>query len=112
MAREFRRITFSNPELKDALSQCRNEFESKIRSSDVVSAAVLRKNHKHLLTLELFDFSKRRKSILEIDETVVRGCLVDYCQAQNIPLPRVAEKDLRIIEDQVCIDMNFDTPGN
>jgi hypothetical protein len=111
MAREFRRITFSHSELKDALLLCRNDFESKIRSSEVVSIATLRKNQQHLLKLELFDFSKEKKSRLEIDEDVVRSCLVDYCQTQNIPLPRIAEKDLRIIENKICIDMNFDTSG-
>ncbi len=112
MAREFRRITFSYSELKGALSIYRNDFEGKIRSSEIVSIATLRKDQKHFLTLELFDFSKEKKSRLEIDENVVRSCLVDYCQAQNIPLPRVAEKDLRIIESKICIDMNFDTSGN
>lgn len=108
MAREFRRITFSNSELKDALSHCRKEFESRFRSSDVVLIASVRKNQKILLELELYDFSKEKSSRLEIDEGVVRDCLLGYCRTQNIPLPRVAEKDLRIIESKVCIDMNFD----
>ncbi len=112
MPREFRRITFSNSELKDALSLCRKEFKSKVYSSDVVSTASLRKNQKHFLELELFDFSKGKNSRLEIDEGIVRDCLLGYCQTQNIPLPRVAEKDLRLIESMVCIDMNFDVPAN
>lgn len=112
MPREFRRITFSNLELKEALSHFRAEFEKKIGSSDIVSTTTLRKNQKHLLKLELFDFSKEKNSRLEIDEGVVKDCLLGYCQTKKIPLSRVAEKDLRLIEGKVCIDMNIDASGN
>ncbi len=112
MPREFRRITFSHSELKDALSTCRKGFEDKIRSSDVVSAAPLRKDQKHLLELELIDFSSEKKARLEIDELVVKDCLLSYCQTRRIPLPRAAEKDLRLVDKNVCIDMNFDVPDD
>ncbi len=112
MPREFRRITFSNLELKDALSFCRKECEKKIYPSDIVSTATLKKNEKHLSKLELFDFSNEKSSRLEVDEGVVRDCLLDYCETQNIPLPQVAEKDLRLIESKVCIDINFDASAN
>ena len=112
MPREFRRITFSNSELKDALSDCRKGFKDSIRLSDVVATAPVRKDDRHLLELALFDFSKERKSRLEIDEHIVRDCLLDYCQSQSIPLPRGAEKTLRLIESNVCIDMNYDVPAD
>ena len=112
MPREFRRITFSNSELKDALSGCRKGFKDSIRSSDVVSTAPVRRDDRHLLELALFDFSKEKKSRLEIDEHIVRDCLLDYCQSQSIPLPRSAEKTLRLIKSNVCIDMNYDVPAD
>ncbi len=112
MAREFRRITFSNAELKIAFSQCGNEIEEKIGSSEIVSTSTLREEQKHYLKLDLFDFSKDKKSELKIDEIVAKDCLLNYCQTHNIPLPRVAEKELRLIESKVCIDMNFDMSKN
>ena len=112
MPREFRRITFSNSELKDALSGCREGFEDNIRSSDVVATVPFRKDDKHLLELALFDFSKETKSRLEIDENIVRDCLPDYCQSQSIPLPKSAETALRLIDSNVCIDMNCDVPAD
>ncbi len=112
MPREFRRITFSNSDLKDALSGCRKGFKDSIRLSDVVSTAPVRRDDRHLLELALFDFSKEKKSRLEIAEHIVRDCPLDYCQSQSIPLPRSAEKTLRLIKSNVCIDMNYDVPAD
>lgn len=111
MPREFRRISFTNSELKAALSRCGNGFEKKIRSSEIMSTAALRTGRESLLVMELFDFSKEKNSRLEVEEEVARECLLDYCQTQRIPLPHDAEKELRLIESKVCIDMNFDVSG-
>ena len=110
MPREFRRITFTNSELKAALLRCGNGFEKKLHSSEIVSIATLKNDRDFLLVMELFDFSKEKDSRLEIDEGVARELLLDYCQIQKIVLPQCDEKELRLIERKVCIDMNFDSP--
>ena len=105
MPDEFRRLTFSSAELKDALhdnSECQTQ---KIPSGDVTDVTSVRSEAGFLFELTIFDFAKHKEKKIQIDEDEVLATIINQCKSLGIPLPRASRKVLRVIDQKLCLDV-------
>ena len=109
VAREYRRITFSNAELREALESCPGKKVDKIPPGHIVSVSSIRKSDRMLFVLNIFDYRKQKPSTFEIAPEDVQTALISHCVSSNIPLPRNSDKTVRSVGDNLCLDIiNFE----
>ena len=105
MPDEFRRLTFSNAELKEAVRDNPDHEEKNIPSGDVTHVISVRPGENFLLEVTSFDFAKHKESKIRIDEDEALAAVVTYCGARGIPLPRASRKALRVVDQKFCLDV-------
>jgi hypothetical protein len=105
MPNEFRRLTFSNAELKEAVLDNPDRKEKNIPSGDVTDVISVRPGHNFLFEVTYFDFATHKESTIRIDENEALDAVITYCRARSIPLPRASRKALRVIDQKLCLDV-------
>jgi len=105
MPDEFRRVTFKNNETRDAIKAGPVQAVPKVPVGDITSVSSLRKDNSDLVEFVFFDFDKKKNGSVQVDESVVKLAIIEFCLSMKIPLPRQSEKTLRIVDDKVCLDI-------
>ena len=105
MPDEFRRLRFSNAELKEAVRENPERKVKKTPSGDVTDVTSLRSGSDFLFEVTYFDFSKHKEKKFRIDEDEALAAVINHCKARSIPLPRAARKVLRVIDQKFCLDI-------
>ena len=106
MATEYRRITFTNAELRSALeSHLSPNGNGSIPKGDINSVKSIQKNGDFFYELTMFDYSKRKESSMLIEQGETESALLDHCIETGISLPRLARKETRYIDDRLCLEL-------
>ena len=105
MPDEFRRLTFSNVELKEAVGDNPDRQAKTMPSGDVTDITSVRSGAGFEFEVTYFDFAKHKESMIRIDEDEALAAIINYCKAQGIPLPRPSRKVLRVIDGKFCLDV-------
>ena len=105
MPDEFRRLTFSHAELKDAVRDNPERKEENVPRGDVTDVIPVRSGEDFLFEVTYFDFAKHRESKIRIDEDEALAAVIHLCIARGIPLPRASRKVLRVIDQKFCLDV-------
>ena len=105
MPDEFRRLTFSNAELKDAVRDNPERKEENVPSGDVTNVHSVRQGEDFLFEVTYFDFAKHKEVQIRIDEDEALAAVIHFCLARGIPLPRASRKMLRVIDQKFCLDV-------
>jgi hypothetical protein len=104
MPDEFRRLTFSNAELKDAVHDNPDRKEKNVPTGDVTDVTSVRPKDNFLFEITYFDFAKHKERKIRIDEDEALAAVITYCKARGIPLPRASRKVIRVINQKFCLD--------
>ena len=105
MPDEFRRLTFSNAELKDAVRDNPERKDKKMPRGDVTDVTSVRSEASFLFEVTYFDFAKHKERKVRIDEDEALAAVLSHCKARGIPLPRASQKVLRVIDQRFCLDV-------
>ena len=105
MATEFRRITFSQQELRGALDKSSIKSLTRVPPGDIVAVNSARKNSGIIYEFDLFDFKKKKSQSLAIAEKDAHELLVELCIRSHIVLPKIANKSVRAVDSRLCLDM-------
>ena len=105
MAKEFRRITFSKTEMRDALAFNAAGSGAKLPPGDVVSVKSSRTGNDFFYELGLFDYTKQIEATLKMPEEQALDALLNHSIESGIPLPKAARKEVREIDGLLCLAM-------
>lgn len=105
MPTEFRRITFNQNELREAI----NEFDSRNKKmspkGDISIVRSKRHNGQNGYEIETFDIQKQKASQFFIDEDNALEMLIQSCLQTHVSLPKIARKLVREIDSSLCLDL-------
>ncbi len=107
MPTEYRRLKFTGAELRDALQAQSGTKKSRLPAGDIVALLAARRNNRFEIDLEIIELSSRKTRKAGIPEDVVKSAMIEFCIREGIPLPRGAEKTLRIVDDRICLDVEI-----
>ncbi len=107
MPTEYRRLKFTGAELRDALQAQSGTKKSRLPAGDIVALLAARRNNRFEIDLEIIELSSRKTRKAGIPEDVVKSAMIEFCIREGIPLPRGAEKTLRIVDDRICLDVDI-----
>ena len=107
MPTEYRRLKFTGAELRDALQAQSGTKKSRLPAGDIVALLAARRNNRFEIDLEIIELSSRKPRKAGIPEDVVKSAMIEFCIREGIPLPRGAEKTLRIVDDRICLDVDI-----
>lgn len=107
MPTEYRRLKFTGAELRDALQAQSGTKKSRLPAGDIVALLAARRNNRFEIDLEIIELSSRKARKAGIPEDVVKSAMIEFCIREGIPLPRGAEKTLRIVDDRICLDVDI-----
>lgn len=105
MAKEFRRITFSEAEMRGALEFDAEISGAKLPHGDVVSVKSSRSENAFLYELSIFDYAKQKEGTVTLREEQALEALLNHSIETGIPLPRAAHQEVREVDGHLCLDM-------
>ena len=59
----------------------------------------------------ILDYSSDKSITFEVPEEDIASALVEHCMRIKTPLPKKVEKELRVIDDHVCLDISIGDLG-
>ncbi len=111
MPMEYRRVVFTRAELRDALENFPGMRGSALPAGEITAILPLRKDNNYFIEFSILDFSSSKNVTFEAPEKDIASALIEYCQRIKTPLPRKADKELRVIDNNVCLDMSIGNLG-
>jgi hypothetical protein len=104
MPTEFRRIVFSNMELREALISHRNE-EKVVLPTGALRTVRFVDESRDRLAVGVHDPSTDQVTNVEVATPFVAAALLRYCIARRIPIQRSAQKSLTLAGENVALDL-------
>ena len=106
MPKEFRQIVFSHHELAHAVVAHNRIAEDKVLCGDLASCSL---GEDLIIRAEcrVRDGGTVRSLQVKLSEDFTREALIRYCLENNIPIPRSGSKQLRLIEDEACLEISI-----
>lgn len=106
MPKEFRQIFFSQEELTEAVIAHNRIEEDKVLYGDLASC-VLGEDLIIRVECRIRDGGTLRSLTVNLTEDFTREALIRYCLENNIPIPRSGSKQLRLVEDEACLEIRL-----
>jgi len=107
MPTEYRRLKFTGAELRDPLETEAGTKKKRLPAGDIVALSAARRNNRFGIDLKVVELSSRKARTTGIPEDVVKSAVIEFCIRERIPLPRNAEKTLRIVDNRICLDVDI-----
>ena len=106
MPKELRQIIFSHRELTHAVVAHNRIAEDKVLYGDLASCTL---GEDLIIRAEcrIRDGGTVRSLQVNLTEDFTREALIRYCLENNIPIPRSGSKQLRLIEDEACLEISI-----
>ena len=111
MPMENRRGVFTDAELRDALENFPKMGGSVLPAGEITAILPRRKDNDYFVEFNVLDFSSSKNGTVEVSEDDVATALIEHCIRIKTPLPKKAEKELRIIDNSVCLDISIGELG-
>ena len=107
MPTEYRRLKFTGAELRDALEAGSGTKKKRLPAGDIVALSAARRNNRFEIDLEVIDLSSRKARKTGVPEDEVKSAMIEFCIRERIPLPRGAEKTIRVVDNRICLDVDI-----
>jgi len=108
---ENQRVVFTHAELRDALENFPKMGGSVLPAGEIAAILPRRKDDEHFIKFNVLDFSCSKNVSVEVSEDDVATALIEHCIRIKTPLPKKAEKELRVIDNSVCLDIKIGELG-
>ncbi len=110
MPDEFRRLSFTGPELQRAVNAASKSPDSMLPDGEVVGIESKQRNESHWFEVTIVDDISQKESIKQVRRDAALFSIIDHCLGVGIPLPRVARKTLRVVDGRLCLDIAVGEP--
>jgi hypothetical protein len=110
MPTEFRRIVFTNAELRAALDGHRGEGIPALPGGTVL-AVRFGDETRDRLVVSIGEGGLPSRQEADVPTNAVAAALMKYCIAQRIPMPRRAQKAIVISGDNLALDLRSAAKG-
>jgi hypothetical protein len=104
MPTEFRRIVFTNPELREALSSYRGEGSVTLAAGQLRSVR-FKDDSRDQLIAGVHDPLSGEIVDTVLATSFVAAALIRYCIARRIPIQRSSQKAITLSGDNVALDL-------
>ena len=111
MPMENRRVVFTHEELRDTLKNFPGMRENALPEGEITAKQPQRKNNDYFIEFSVLDFSTSKNTTFDAPEKDVASALIEHCIKIKTPLPKKAVKELRIINNSVCLDISIGDLG-
>lgn len=110
MPTEYRRVVFSNQELIQALVAYQSEDDQPVPAGDIVSVAIL-ESPASTVRITLLDTARNATFTADFAASHIAAALIRYCIEHRVPIPRNSRKSLRMLADNIALDIVFREPA-
>ena len=111
MPKEIRRVVFTHAELRIAMGNFPGLQGKELPAGEIMALLPRRKDDDYFVEFSILDYSSDKSTTVEAPEEDIASALIQHCIRIKIPLPRKAEKELRIIDNNVCLDISIGDLG-
>jgi hypothetical protein len=106
MPTEFRRIVFSNAELRQAIDASRDVKSVSVPDGPLQSVSFIDETReKVLVSVLVADCELDRVEKRALPASFVAAALIRHCMAMHVPLPRFAQKSLVISGENIALEL-------
>ena len=106
MPTEFRRIVFSNAELRQALDASRDPARVPVPEGQLQSVKFVDETReKVIVSVLVVDCEADRVEKRSLPASFVAAALIKHCMAVRVPLPRGAQKSLAMSGDNIALEL-------
>jgi len=106
MPTEMRRIVFSNEELLNAINFFNSPNIPKLPEGVITSASVDPENKSNMI-LKFNSYNRDAERDIIVPVASLGAVLINYCIKSKIPMSKKASKSLKIIGDNVSLELVF-----
>ena len=111
MPKEIRRVVFTHAELRKAMGNFPGLQGKELPAGEITALLPRRKDNDYFIEFSILDYSSDKNFTFEAPEEDIVSALIEHCIRIKTPLPRKAEKELRIIDNNVCLDISIGDLG-
>ena len=111
MPKEIRRVVFTHAELRKAMGNSPGGQKKELPAGEITALLPRRKDNVYFVEFSILDYSSDKSVTFEVPEEDVVSALIEHCMRIKTPLPKKAEKELRIIDNNVCLDISIGDLG-
>ena len=111
MPKEIRRVVFTHAELRKAMGNFPGLRGKELPAGEITALLPRRKDNDYFVEFSILDYSSDKSLNFEAAEKDVTAALIEHCIRIKTPLPKKAEKELRIIDNNVCLDISIGDLG-
>jgi len=106
MPTEMRRIVFSNEELMNAINFFNSPGVPKLPEG-VITAVSVDPDNKANIVLKFISYNRDEERNIVVSVANLGAVLISYCIKNKIPMSKKASKSLKIIGDNVSLELVF-----
>jgi hypothetical protein len=106
MVSEYRQLVFSNEALRVALFELERRQKFK-PPPGVIVACQLAEDHPMCARLTFHNALLDEQHVVEVDENSLAAALIHYCITEHIPIPKGAEKRLKLIDGSISLNFTL-----
>lgn len=106
MPTEMRRIVFSNEELLNAINFFNSSAVPKLPEGKIISASI-DPDEKPNIILRFISYNRDEEREIVISTANLGAILIAYCIKSKIPMSKKAKKAIKIIGDNVSLELVF-----
>jgi hypothetical protein len=106
MPTEMRRIVFSNEELLNAINFINSRDIPKLQDGIILSSSVDAETRENIIIV-FSSFNRDETRNVSIAIPTLGAALINYCIKNNIPMSKKAGKSIKIIGDNVSLELTF-----
>ena len=107
MATEFRRVTFSGPEIISVIKTGNGNDQARSLKGEITTVLTVRQGGEFYYELVCHDLVTAKNKTLRFSESNIMSAVIGYCEERGIPLPHQARKEVRVIDNAICLDMHL-----
>lgn len=104
MPTEFRRVVFPNHELLQALAEYETPEAKSMPPGDIIAVAIL-ETPVDTVEVTLLDTTQNATFRAQFTASHIAAALIGYCIAHGVPVPRNSRKSLRLMGDNLALDI-------
>lgn len=105
MPSEFRRLTFTASELRSAIAD--SGAAAEVGDGDVTAVSPRRRDGGFYFDLEITRFPRGARTTVSLAEDELLESMIAWCIGTHVPLPRRSRKEVRTVNDSVCLDIHY-----
>ena len=105
MASEFRRVTFSDSEIISVIDTSNGNDKARSLKGEITTISTVRQGDEFYYELVCHDRVTEKDKTLRFSEPNIMSAVIGFCDENGIPLPHQARKEVRVIDNAICLDM-------